>query len=97
MDAGVAGIVPATSFGGGRGSGGVGFAATVHRSKSWWWLRAPIAALSTTERLASSHCGSSHDGAMAGGGEFSGEVETVATEAKRARKLGGEEEELTAS
>ena len=46
--------------------------------------------------LALSHCGSSHDGAMAGGGELLGAVETAATEAKRARELGGEEEELTA-
>ena len=47
-------------------------------------------------RLASSHCGSSHDGAMAGGGELSGAVEVATTEAKRARELGEEEEELTA-
>ena len=46
--------------------------------------------------LASSHCGSSHDDAMAGGRELSGAVETAATEAKQARELGGEEEELTA-
>ena len=45
--------------------------------------------------LASSHCGSSHDGAMAGGGKLSGAVEVATTEAKRARDL-GEEEELTA-
>ena len=39
--------------------------------------------------------GRSHDGDMAGGEELSGAVETVATEAKRARELGGKEEELT--
>ena len=38
----------------------------------------------------------SHDGDMAGGEELSGAVETVATGAKRARGLGGKEEELTA-
>ena len=82
--------------GGGRSSDGVGFDATVHGRRSWWWLRAPGAALSTTVSLASSHCGSSHDGAMAGGGELSGAVEVATTEAKRARELGEEEEELTA-
>ena len=46
--------------------------------------------------LASSHYGSSHDGAMAGGGELSGAVEVATTEAKRARDLEEEEEELTA-
>ena len=40
--------------------------------------------------------GRSHDGDMAGGEELSGAVETAATEAKRARELGEEEEELTA-
>ena len=39
--------------------------------------------------------GRSHDGDMAGGEELSGAVETAATEAKRARELGGKEEELT--
>ena len=53
---------------GGRSSDGVGFDATVHGRRSWWWLWAPSAALSTTVRLASSHYGSSHDGAMASGG-----------------------------
>ena len=81
---------------GGRSSDGVGFDAMVHGRRSWWWLRAPGAALSTTVSLASSHCGSSHDGAMAGGGELSGAVEVATTEAKRARELGEEEEELTA-
>ena len=73
---------------GGRSSDGVGFGATVHGRRSWWWLRAPGAALSTTASLASSHCGSGHDDAMADGGELSGAVETAATEAKRARELG---------
>ena len=45
--------------------------------------------------LASSHCGSIHDDAMAGGRELSGAVEVATTEAKRARELGEEEEELT--
>ena len=81
---------------GGRSSNGVGFYATVHGRKSWWWLRAPGAALSTTLRFASSHYGSNHDGAIAGGGEISGEVETAATDANRARELGGDQEELTA-
>ena len=40
----------------------------------------PGAALSTTVSLASSHCGSSHDGAMAGGGELSGAVEVATIE-----------------
>ena len=80
----------------GRSSDGVGFDATVHGRRSWWWLRAPGAALSTTASLASSHCGSSHDGAMIGGGELSGVVGMAATEAERARKLGRKEEELTA-
>ena len=70
--------------GGGRSSGGVGFEATVHGRRSWWWLRVPGAALSSTVGLASSHCGSGHDGAMAGGGELSGAVEVAATGAKRA-------------
>ena len=82
--------------GGGRSLDGAGFGATVHGRRSWWCLRAPGAALSTTVSLASSHCGSSHDGDMAGGGELSGAVETAATGAKRARWLGGKEEELTA-
>ena len=81
---------------GGRSSDGAGFDATVHGKESWWLLRAPGAALSTTASLASRHCGSGHDGAMAGGGELSGAVETAATEAKRARELGEKEEELTA-
>ena len=82
--------------GGGRSSDGVGFDAVVHGRRSWWWLRAPGAALSTKVSLASSHYGSSHDGTMAGGGELSGAVEVATTEAKRARELGEEEEELTA-
>jgi len=81
---------------GGRSSDGVGFDATVHGRRSWWWLQAPGAALSTTVSLASSHCVSSHDGAMAGGGELSGAVEVATTEAKRARELGEEEEEIIA-
>ena len=81
---------------GGRSSDGVGFDATVHGRRSWWWLWAPGAALSTTVSLASSHYGSSHDGTMAGGEELSGAVEVATTEAKRARELGEEEEELTA-
>ena len=40
--------------------------------------------------------GHSHDGDMAGSEEPSGAVETAATEDKRARELGGKEEELTA-
>ena len=83
-------------LGGRRSSGVDGFDATVHGRKSWWWLRAPGAALSTTASLASSHCGSGHDGSMADGEELSGAVETAAIEAKRARELGGKEEELTA-
>ena len=69
-------------------SGEDGFEATVHGRRSWWWLRVPGAALSTTASLALSHSGSGHDGAMAGGGELSGAVETAATGAKRARELG---------
>ena len=67
---------------GGWSSDGVGFDATVHGRRSWWWLRSPGAALSTMVSLASSHCGSSHDGAMAGGEELSGAVEVATTEAK---------------
>ena len=56
---------------------------------SWWCAE-------RNGELGLSHCGSSHDGTMAGGGELSGAVETAATEAKRVRELGGKEEELTA-
>ena len=80
---------------GGRSSDRVGFDATV-QEKELVVATAPIAALSTTVSLASSHCGSSHDGAMASGGELSGAVEVATTEAKRARELGEAEEELTA-
>ena len=40
--------------------------------------------------------GRSHDGDMAGGEELSGAVERAARGAKRARELGGKEEEITA-
>jgi len=82
--------------GGGRSSGVVGFNATVHGRKSWWWLRVPGAALSMVRRSDACLHGRSHDGDMAGGEELSGAVETAATGAKRARELGGKEEELTA-
>ena len=41
-------------------------------------------------------CGSSHDGAMSGGGEFSGEVETAARVHKRKGRKRGLEQGLTA-
>ena len=74
--------------GGSRSSGEVGFDATVHGRKSWWWLRVPGAALSTVRRSDACLHGRSHDGDMAGGEELSGAVETAATGAKRARGLG---------
>ena len=72
-------------LGGRRSSGVDGFDATVHGRGSWWWLRAPGAALSTTVSLALSHGGSGHDGTLVGGGELSGTVEVGTIEAKRAR------------
>ena len=74
--------------GGGRSSGEVGFDATVHGRKSWWWLRVPGATLSTVRHSDACLHGRSHDGDMASGKELSGAVETAATEAKRARELG---------
>ena len=82
--------------GGGRSLGEVDFDATVHGRENWGWLRVPGAALSTVRRSDACLHGRSHDSDMAGGEELSGAVETAATWAKRARGLGGKEEELTA-
>ena len=52
--------------------------------------------LSTVKREGATVSNSCHDGAMAGSGELSGAVEVATAEAKRARELGEQEEELTA-
>ena len=61
--------------GGGRSSGEVGFDATVHGRKSWWWLRVPGAALSTVRCSVVSLHGCGHGCAMAGGEKLSAAVE----------------------
>ena len=82
--------------GGGRSSGEVGFDATVHGRKSWWWLRVPGAALSTVRRSVVSLHGCGHGCAMAGGEKLSAAVENGARGRAQAREKRGKEEELTA-
>ena len=70
-------------------SGEVGFDATVHGRKIWWWLRVPGAALSMVRRSDACLHGRSHDGDMAGGEERSGSKGAVATRRNRAREVEG--------
>ena len=70
--------------GGGRSSGEVGFDATVHGRKSWWWLRVPGAALSMVRRSVVSLHGCGHGCAMAGGEKLSAAVGNGATGRVRA-------------